>query len=184
MNKTIIYICLVLLVISCSDEPEGLLYYSDGQYQSAKKEFINDSADHSEAKFNISLIDLNQNDFSSSLMIINSEMPDSIKYKVFYNLGTKIGKTNIDSALSFLKQAMIKNPDDYDSKYNYTYLLNKISKNNQNQKKEKDSTVKVDPIQMSQERKDALIKQIEIEELKTRRKLNKSLTTKPKVIRW
>lgn len=182
MNKTIIYICLVLLVISCSDEPDGLSYYSNGEYQSAKAEFINDSSDYQEAKFNISLIDLNNNDYSSSWKILTSNMPDSIKYKIFYNIGTKIGKSNIDSALNSLQQAMIKNPNDFDSKYNYTYLLQKLSKNNQ--KKDKDSTIKVDVSQINQDRKDAIFRQIEIEELKTRRKLNKSLTTKAKVIRW
>lgn len=89
--------------------------------------------------------------FQKSANIAESRLEKS---KVYYNLGNSYFKANqLEESLEYYKLAMINNPSDSDSKYNYTYVK-RLLDNNQNGNNNKDQKEENNKQDKNQEKED------------------------------
>lgn len=166
MNHKLFLVNILFIMISCqyqqkSEMQRGNNAYKKGNFASAMKSYqnvLNEDSTNAEAIFNKANATYQENMYSEAIegynTIINEPANNSkVKSEAFYNKGNALlQQGNADSALIAYKQAMRLNPNDFDAKYNYTWIK---KRKNQNQKNGNKSGNLKD---LSKEEKEQLLK--------------------------
>jgi tetratricopeptide (TPR) repeat protein len=125
---------------------EGVDLYNEGKYTDSEVNFrkgIEKEPKSFVANFNLGdsyykqgRYDESVKAFQNALNLTNDKLD---KAKVFHNIGNSLLKSNrVQESIESYKNALKLNPDDQDTKYNLSYALSLLNKNQQNQQNKND----------------------------------------------
>lgn len=193
MNKLFIHIAAFILILfvqvtfAQSEEKillnEGIESYDKGEYTIALEKFekaIDLNSDYTAAYYNAANASYRLGDFEKAKNYYDSYTNlldnDINKAKALHNLGnvflkeyekspqSEQGIKNLKNSISTYKKALRYNPEDKETRYNLSYALSKLPKENEQNKKDKqdnqdkqdknDEDKKEDKEQQNQDRKD------------------------------
>jgi tetratricopeptide (TPR) repeat protein len=145
MKKILIFIItsLPLLLTQAQGVPDlindGVDLYNKKEYTESEVNFLKGlekEPDSFEAKFNLGDTYYKQQKYDDAAKTFNSVLGQAdnkeLKAKVFHNIGNSLLKSQkIQESIDAYKNALKNNPDDADTKYNLSYALSLLNKQNQ-----------------------------------------------------